>query len=383
MERVLLLDTNYSAAPIYDYLVGKGYEVFVAGGNPDDFLAKTVERYLQFDYSDVARTLDVVDSLQIKFIVPGCNDRSYLTCAKINAERDFVGLDSIESTETINNKEKFRTFADSIGIPVPQVYSQQESSVTWPVIIKPVDAYSGRGVTVLNESQAEALPRAIRRAKEYSLTNTCIIEAYADGSLFSHSAFLSGGEIQKDFIVAEYGSANPFVVDTSWVASGFSADVLRRVRRNVCSLVETLGLVDGLIHTQFIAKDDSYWFVEVTRRCPGDLYAELIERTTGFGYIESYVKGFVGRRDIPFGEVSRADHVLRHTISVPEESIFRSVEFNVPIMVEKFVPLCLAGDTVKASPFGRIALVFARTGSKEELMSLVRLAINRGLYSTN
>ena len=151
MKRVLLLDTNYSAAPIYDYLVGKGYEVFVGGGNPNDFLARTAEKYLQFDYSDVARTLELVDSLQIGFVVPGCNDRSYLTCARINAERGLFGLDSIEATETINNKERFRAFANSIGISVPQVFSPQDAGALWPIIVKPVDAYSGRGVTVLDE----------------------------------------------------------------------------------------------------------------------------------------------------------------------------------------------------------------------------------------
>lgn len=383
MQRVLLLDTNYSSAPIYDYLVGKGYEVFVAGGNPNDFLARTAEKYLQFDYSDVARTLDVVDSLQIEFVVPGCNDRSYLTCAIINVERGLFGLDSIEATETINNKERFRTFADSIGIPVPRVFRLQDAGALWPIIVKPVDAYSGRGVTVLDESQADQLSDAIRRAKEYSRTGAFIIEEYVDGSLFSHSAFVSGGKIQEDFIVAEHGSANPFVVDTSWVDLGFSEDMLRRVRQNVSSMARDLGLVDGLIHTQFIANNDSYWFIEVTRRCPGDLYAELIERATGFAYVESYVKSFVGRDDIPFGEESGANHVLRHTISVPKESVLRAVEFKVAVRVDKFVPLSLAGDTVKASPFGRIALVFASAGSQEELMALARLAINRELYSIN
>lgn len=381
MQRVLLLDTNYSAVPIYDYLIGKGYEVFVAGGKPDDFLARTAERYLQLDYSDVTRTLEVVESLQINFIVPGCNDQSYFTCAQINAERGFFGLDSIAATETINNKEKFRVFASSIGIPVPLVVAPKNAGAAWPIIIKPVDAYSGRGVTVLNESQANELSGAILRAKEFSRTSACIIEEYIDGFLFSHSAFLSDGEIQKDFIVAEYGSANPFVVDTSWVDSDFSVDMLRKVRQNVSLIAKALGLVNGLIHTQFIAKGDSYWFIEVTRRCPGDLYAELIERTTGFAYVESYVKGFVGRNDIPFGEVTKANHVLRHTISVPEESIFRSVEFNAPVRVNKFVPLSLAGETVKASPFGRIALIFAGAKSREELISLARLAIDRELYS--
>ena len=47
MTRVALFDTNLSAAPIHAYLVEAGHEVFVIGGNPDDFNTSTVWWYVR------------------------------------------------------------------------------------------------------------------------------------------------------------------------------------------------------------------------------------------------------------------------------------------------------------------------------------------------
>ena len=51
--KVMLLDTNFSAKPIYDYLVQTGTEVYVVGGNPNDVLAKSVNNYINLDYSNI------------------------------------------------------------------------------------------------------------------------------------------------------------------------------------------------------------------------------------------------------------------------------------------------------------------------------------------
>ena len=46
---ILLLDTNFSSAPIYEYLIEEGNEVYVIGNNPNDFLAKSAKNYIQSD----------------------------------------------------------------------------------------------------------------------------------------------------------------------------------------------------------------------------------------------------------------------------------------------------------------------------------------------
>lgn len=381
MSKIILLDTNFSALPIYNYLINNHDEVFVVGANPSDYLAKTVKNYINLDYSNIDRIRYLIESLNIDYIVPGGNDRSYYICALLNSEGKFKGLDSIEKTEIINNKEKFRNFALKNRIPVPRMFTQNQVGDIWPLIVKPVDSYSGKGITILRKNEQFSLNSAINNAKAVSRTNTCIIEEFIEGQLYSHSAFISNGSVLIDFIVEERSTVNPFVVDTSRVVYDFSDYLLSQLRTEICKMTNILNLTDGLIHTQFIKKDNLFWFIEITRRCPGDLYSMLIELSTGFPYAETYAKPFLNQKLVSPIEKLKKLNIIRHTISQSYDDYFGALQFNVPLNIEKIVPLCSTGDMIKASPNGRIGLLFLLTKSEKELNDVFDLTLQRKLYT--
>jgi len=380
MKRTLLVDTNFSSAPIHDYLLRIGHEVYVCGGNPQDYLARRSRRYIQIDYSDADRLNALVDELGFDHVVPGCNDRSYQACVALHADRRFPGLDGPATTDTLNNKQAFRLFASRAGLPSPRLVQPGHAGHHRAVIVKPVDAYSGRGVTIVRSPDQRELEAAILKAETFSHSRRSVIEEYVDGQLYSHSAFITGGLIRHDFIVEEHGTANPFVVDTSRVVRDFPATVLERVRNCITRLARELKLVDGLVHTQFIRNGDDFWLIEITRRCPGDLYSQLIELSTGFPYAEAYTRPFLGETAEMLVHFPASSFILRHTISVTTESVFGALQFERPLQIEKLLPLALAGDTVKASPFGRIALLFARARSESEFAELFEATLARRLY---
>jgi hypothetical protein len=182
-----------------------------------------------------------------------------------------------------------------------------------------------------------------------------------------------------DFIVEEHGSINPFAVDTSRLVFDLDPGLLQRVRDAINQIARDLNLASGLIHTQFISDGDRFWIIEITRRCPGDLYSLLISLSTGFNYAENYVRPFI---DKPFeGRAQHRTAVMRHTISLREEQTFGSLQFHRPINIETFVPLALAGDRIPPSPFGRIGILFARTDAGPALDALMRTTLHGELYT--
>lgn len=379
MSRILLLDTNISSFPIYDFLA-QNNEVYVVGSNPNDYLAKIAKNYINIDYSEIDQLKTLIKSLDIEFIVPGCNDLSYQISAELNSELQFSGLDTIEVTSILNNKEKFRVFAKRIGIPVPNLISETEIESVIPNIVKPVDSYSGRGVSIINESDKRLIDVAISKAKHYSRSDSFIIEEYVEGQLYSHSAFISEGVILTDFIVAEYGTANSFVVDTSYLAYDFPIETLNKIRECIILILKELNLVDGLVHTQFIKNRDKVWFIEITRRCPGDLYSLLIEKSTGFKYSEAYTRPFLNQKPLKSGIPLEKQNVLRHTISLPNERFFNSLKYKFPVQIELYFPLAITGTKIQASPFGRIGLLFLISNSKSEFQKLINHTLKRELY---
>lgn len=381
MSKVLLVDTNFSAIPIHNYLVSEGHEVFVVGGNSQDALAKSAARFVPQNYSDLGSMRALIEELGIDYLIPGCNDQSYRVCSSLNDDGRYPGIDCLDTSETINHKLRFREFAQTHDLPVPCLLDKQKIGTRWPIIVKPVDAYSGRGVRILREGQDDELDKAIQQASEYSRTGSYLIEDYIEGQLYSHSAFLEQQNIVCDVIVEEHGTANPFVVDTSRVIPDPSPNMLQTVRESITTLARTLNLQDGLIHTQFILSEEKIWLVEITRRCPGDLYSHLIELSTGLNYVENYVRPFLG---LPFHFAPGFDNpawIMRHTISSPEPFTLNALRFLVPLHIESLVPISLTGDRLNASPFGRVAIMFARTDDRANMDELFGRTLERRLYT--
>jgi biotin carboxylase len=382
MSNVLLVDTNFSSGPIYQFLIQTGHNVTVVGGNPNDALAKCVDDYVNLDYSDIDQISRLIKERRIDYLVPGCNDRSYMVCAELNVEGRFPGIDSLVMAEIINDKRKFREFSAKYGLPSPQLLMQDEFGSRWPVIVKPVDAFSGRGVTIVCEDNASKLADAISIAQTESKKGECIVEDYIEGQLYSHTAFLQNCDILVDHIVEEHGTANRFVVDTSRVVYDFPESMLQSIRKNIRLIASKLDLQDGLVHTQFISNGEQYWLIEITRRCPGDLYSQMIELSTGLRYAENYARPFV---DMPFDVKNspKRNWVMRHTLTQSMSVTLGSLKFSHPLKLIKWVPISLTGDKLRASPYGRIAIMFAEEPNEQALDGIFHVTLNRQLYQVH
>jgi biotin carboxylase len=379
MAKVLLVDTNFSSAPIYRELSGLGHEVHVVGGNPLDCMAKQYPKYWPINYANVKALQALVDREKFDAVVPGCTDISYESCTLLSG-RQWAGIDQPQASKTLNNKGLFKKWAQSAGLPVAQAQNPVHDQLPWPLIVKPVDAFSGKGITILQSPDAIALAAAIAYAQEFSPSREYLIEEYLVGQLFSHSAFLRGHRVVQDFIVREDRTVNPFVVDTSRVADDFPKTLRAQIRDCVETISRELELVDGLIHTQFVQRDDRFWLIELTRRCPGDLYSQLIELSTGFPYARAYALPYTGEQAMPTAIAQRHQHIMRHTITVDSETPLGHLHFRQPVWIERWIALSLVGDSLKPSPASRVGIVFCKAQDEKELTHLYDLTLSRQLY---
>lgn len=383
MSKILLVDTNFSSAPIYKYLIESGHEVFLVGKNPSDFLAKSIRNYINIDYTNLDLMAETIENLGIKYIIPGCNDVSYEVCAALNESGIYPGIDSKNATANLNNKKYFRDFALKNSIPVPKLIGIDEAMVIKDrsVVVKPVDSFSGKGITIINFPNHEKISCALVKAIAASREKSFIIEEFVEGRLYSHSAFISNKKIVSDFIVAEYGSVNSLVVDISHLDYDFPENIRKKIQLEIEKIAELLNLCDGLVHTQFIFQKNSFSIIEITRRCPGDLYSQLIEMSTGYKYAENYVRPFVGEGLQQSLKTSKKLPIVRNTITQGGNMIFSSVDFLDNCNIMRFIPIAVIGDKIKPSPEGRVGILFMRSESNDDTPKLVEKIVARSLYS--
>src|SRR5690349_17331663 len=107
-KTVLLCDAAFSAIPILLALKRMGYRVAVCGGRPNDPGHRLADISFVIDYSDKELLLGVVTDEAIDFLVPGCTDVSYFSCAWVAERLGLPGYDTSEVTNTVHRKDAFR-----------------------------------------------------------------------------------------------------------------------------------------------------------------------------------------------------------------------------------------------------------------------------------
>lgn len=370
-QKALLVGSSFSAAPLFFELKRRGLHVTVCGGIRDDPCHQYADDSIYLDYSDKEALLRAVEQRDFDFLVPSCNDYSYTSAGWVADRLGFPGYDSVDTIDTIHMKKAFRAFARSVELRVPAWFDDDflaTSTPSLPCLVKPVDSFGGRGVTVVERSAD--LGDAISAAKASSRRGECLIEELVVGTLHSHSAFISRGLIAIDFFIDEFCTVYPYQVDCSNHPSNLGEDVRSAVRLEIEKLVRFLNLCDGLLHTQFITNGRDIWLVECMRRCPGDLYGTLVEKSTGVAYGGLFVAPFIGEAYSVDEESSECRPYGRHTISVDSETVYFSFSYDIPGADVEVIQLKSSGDVLGPAPFDKLAILMIKFPDYEAMLDL-------------
>jgi carbamoylphosphate synthase large subunit len=369
-QNILLCDANFCVLPILQSIQSKGYTLSVVGSKLDDPAHALANHSIPINYADTSLLLKHISENNYDGIVPGCNDRSYMSLAYVAEKLHFKGFDPYESVLTIHHKDRFRAFAEKQGYPVPKAIQTLDAidRLKFPILIKPIDSFSGKGVYKV--STYEEFKTYWEEAKKFSPTGLVVAEEFVEGKLYSHSAFIKNKKVVVDFFVNEYCTVYPYQVNSSNVATQLNPTIQEGLRQWTEQFAEDLDLCDGLIHTQFISNNDTFYLIEIARRCPGDLYSQLIHKTTGINYAELYSLPFLGIA-LPDSITSDTVHYYsRHTVSVDQECVFISSSLKLSALSIENVQLKYCGESMKAAPFDKSGIYFIEHQSAEEMENL-------------
>ncbi|MBM1173051.1 hypothetical protein [Microvirga arabica] len=332
---------------------------------------------MDHNYGDVSGVQAHINQLGIECVIPGCTDVSLETCVQLSSNVQL--LDDAETNSWLSNKARFRALCDQLDLPAPRVVN----SVSFPregrYICKPVDSYSGRGISVFDGADMLAQAAAIAQARAASRCGESLIETYVGNALYSCSGFLKDQRFTDVFFVKEGSSTNPYAVDTSFVVDNFPSKHGERLKGALERLAAHLRLKNGLLHTQFILSAQGPMIVEVSRRCPGDLYPLLIEYSTGFRYGAKYAASLAGYELEANNPAKR--YILRHTVTADYNVEYGGIVFthNSPILA--FYPITCMGEMLLARQGNRAGILFSEYCSQSGLEDAYNLFLRRDRYS--
>lgn len=356
-KSVLLCDASFSAIPLLEALKEKGLRVAVCGSRDADPCHALADESYIFDYSNKSKLLKKFKENNFDYLVPGCTDISYISCAWVAKKLGLPGYDDVRAVKVINQKNEYRKLGKEKGYPIPNHETEIANfkQMKFPALLKPMASFSGRGI--LRFDKFVELKRFIDCGKFSALGGEFLLEEFVEGRLYSHSAFLKAGKITTDFFVNEYCTIHPYQVNSSYVSTKLSVSVKKQMRIWLEIFAKDLNLADGLLHTQFISDGKRVYLVESCRRCPGDLYSLLIQKSTGINYASLYVSAFINLSPDVETKVSHKNF-SRHTLSCNSDVIFAAAEIDIKDAKVSYVPIKKVGELLRAAPMDRAGIFF-------------------------
>lgn len=370
VKRVLLVGSSFSALPILQQLRQRQCHISVCGAYQDDPGHALADASFDVNYADKEALLDLARSQNFDYIVPSCNDYSYLSSSWVANQLGLPGFDPYETSRMLHTKDAFRAFFADSKLPMPKHHFVSSENLNhhleYPVLCKPVDSFSGRGMSEVDSDTT--LAEALAHANTNSRSASALLEERVEGRLYSHSAFISGGQILIDFFADEFCTVHPYQVNCSNIPSSLNASHREAVRHSIQQIIDTLKLSDGLLHTQFIADDRQHWIIECMRRCPGDLYGKMVEFATGVDYTDLLVRPYLAEAMPNTVNAQQQRYVGRHTISSNSDRTYLGFIDDIPGRNLGFIPLKNSGEKLAPAPYDKSGILFKAFESEQAML---------------
>lgn len=307
MKKLLMLSASIFEIPLIQAAQAQGYYVITTGNNPNAPGHETADEYAPFDYSDYEGMVELARRLNIDAISQGCSDNCALVAAYMGEKLGLKGHDTYINAQIIHRKDKFKQFVLENGIksPVARCYKSVEEALElemeedMPLIIKPSDQAGGKGVSTVYDRGAyeQAVVKAFQKSRDCRI----VVEPYIEGTLHSLSTFIIDQRVAAYATLNDYSYQNKYMTNTGVSPADHWEKAVEALIPEAEKIAGILGLVDGLLHMQYIERRGEFWIIEMMRRTPGNNCTTASARASGIDWRDWIIRAEAGEdcRGIP------------------------------------------------------------------------------------
>lgn len=380
-NRALLLCASHNDLGLLRALRKLGYEIIVTGNVPRLAGEQYADTYIQADYSDKTRILEIAKEKRVDVISQCCNDLGVYTASYVAELLGLPGYDPYETTLKLHNKDKFKEFAKKYQIPTPEAVNfscvseamEYLKQVKYPVIVKPVDASAGNGVQRMDSKQKaeDVVEHAFSKSREGRI----VIEKFLDGAQYGFCTFLVDQKVRACCSNNEYSFLNPYRVEIDTFPADNFSQVGKILVEQIEKIASILQLKNGIFHLQYrMGSDGKPYILEVMRRVLGNMYSVPANQLNGmdWDYWETKAKCGLSMQDFPV-HTRQEGYYAYKAILAGKNGRIKGI--SIPKRYDKYKMgeyfLKNSGDIIenyKSEPLGFLFFIFS---SQEEMYRIL------------
>lgn len=291
-KRLIILGTNEYQNPLIIRAKELGYETHVFGWKTGAIGERTADVYHNIDIMDYEILWEEVKKINPCGVA---SIASELAMHPMNYLLRKMGIpcNSLKTEKIATNKYLMRCVMNEAGIDGPRFALVEKDfdkkclkNFEYPLIIKPVDLSSSRGVMKINSE--ENLEEAIEYALGWSKVKQAIIEEFIDGKEYSGESIAYKGKYKLLAITEKKTTGAPHFVETGHKQPAeLSPELIKKVEDTLYCAFASIGIEYGAVHPEFrITEKGRICFMEIGARMGGDcIGSDLVPISTGYDYM--------------------------------------------------------------------------------------------------
>ncbi len=293
--KALVLAGGYPQIALIEELKRRGAEVLLADYNQEPVAKPFADRFFRVSTLDVEAITALAREEKVDFLITACTDQALLTVAKVSETLGLPCYLDYRTALNVTNKSYMKEVFCQNGIPtarhmiLSQLSAQDVRGLSYPVIVKPVDCNSSKGVKkVLNEAE---LKEAFAEAVSLSRTDTAIVEEFIEGREISVDVQVENGRavVLSKAYSDKIPDKDKFVIYRTRFPVSETPEVHEQIRQTAQKIADSFGLVNSLMLIQLISDGKRIYVLEFSARTGGGVKYQLIRRVSGFDVISAVV----------------------------------------------------------------------------------------------
>lgn len=293
--KALVLAGGYPQIALIRELKSRGITTLLADWNEQPVAREYADQYFQASTLDVDAITRIARDEKVDFLITACTDQALLTVAKVSEDLGLPCYVSYETALNVTNKaymkQMFRKFSvpTSQHVTMGQLDWSQLEGLRYPLIVKPVDCNSSKGVKkVTNRQELEA---AFADAVRFSRTNTAIVEEFVTGEEISVDVYVENGKAHVLCVSNsdKIASSDKFVIFRGKYPAVAEGPIMEEIRATAQKIADAFGLKDSPMLIQLMCDGEHVYVLEFSARTGGGVKYRMIKKVSGFDVIKAVV----------------------------------------------------------------------------------------------
>lgn len=283
-------------------LKSRGITTILADMNEKAPAVKYADQFFPVSVLDVEAVKALAVSEKVDFLITVCADQVLEVVAKVAEELNMPWYIDNTTAENVSKKSYMKKIFVENGVPtskhiiLDKFDEKAIADLSFPIIVKPVDAYSSRGVRRVDNM--EELKEAFDEAIEISRGKNAVVEEFVEGDELSVDVYIENGVAKVLCVCAlkKIGEDGKFVIHRGIYPPPVPAVVLDKINDAAQKIATAFKLENSPMLIQLINNGENISVVEFCARTGGGVKYSYIKRVTGFDVVKAVVDLTLGNK---------------------------------------------------------------------------------------